>query len=115
VDAKRYSRFQPISAEDTRLFAAVLAGEHALNGFRNKDLQTKLYDAPVASPEEARQRSARVSRLIAKLRGHGLIAKVKDCRLYRATERGIRLMAAALRCRNLDFPSFVQGTQAQAA
>jgi hypothetical protein len=104
VDGKRYARFQPLSAADTRLFAAALAGEHALNGFRNKQLQAHLYAAPATTPEESRRRSARVSRLIAKLRGHGLIAKVKDCRLYRVTQRGLRLMAAALRCRNIDFP-----------
>ena len=107
VHAKRYAKFNPVTAEDCQLFAATLAGEHALNGFRNKDLQARLYDTPARSPDEARRRSARVSRLIAKLRGHGLIAKVKNSRLYRATERGIRLMSAALHCRNKEFPGFI--------
>ncbi|MCL0096460.1 hypothetical protein M1N66_02500 [Thermodesulfovibrionales bacterium] len=75
---KRYSRFNPVASEDGELFAAVMAGEHTLNGFRNRDLQTHLYSSPPASEVEQRQRSARVTRLIAKLRGHGLIAKVKD-------------------------------------
>ena len=47
-----------------------------------------------------------MTRLIAKLRGHGLIAKVKDSRLYRVTARGVRLMSAAIHCRNKDFPGF---------
>jgi hypothetical protein len=103
----RYARFNPVTAPDCDLFAAVLAGEHALNGFRNKDLQTKLYSAPPSSKLEQRRRSARVTRLIAKLHGHGLIAKVKDCRLYRVTKRGTTLMAAALVCRNKEFPDQV--------
>ena len=101
---KRYAKFNPVAAEDTTLFAAVLAGEHQLNGFRNKDLQARLYSAPPRSDTEQRRRGARVTRWIAKLRGHGLIAKVKASRLYRVTERGLRLMAAALWCRNKEFP-----------
>ena len=42
--------------------------------------------------------------LIAKLRGHGLVAKVPQCHLYRVTSKGHRLMAAALRVRYKDFP-----------
>jgi len=43
-----------------------------------------LYPSPPSSSAERRQRSARGSRLIAKLRGHGPIARVKDSRLYRS-------------------------------
>jgi hypothetical protein len=102
---QRVARFQPVAANDCRLFAAVLAGEHALTGFRNRDLQARLYARPARSDTEQRQRGAHVTRLIAKLRGHGLIGKVKDCRLYRVTARGAKLMSAALHCRNRDFPA----------
>jgi hypothetical protein len=106
-NGKRYARFQPVSNEDCRLFAAVLRGEHTLNGFRNKDLVAQLYDTPAPSTQESRQRSARSTRLIAKLRGHGLIAKVKDSRLYRVTQRGYQLMSAALHCHHKEFPAAV--------
>ena len=55
---------------------------------------------------EQRQRSAHITRLVAKLRGHGLISKVKDSRLYRSTPRGTRLMSAAIQCRNKTFPTY---------
>lgn len=106
-NGKRYAKFNPITAEDCALFTAVLAGEHALNGFRNKDVQTRLYSSPAETEKEQRQRSMRVSRLLAKLRGHGLIKKVKKSRLYRITERGYQLMTAAIYCRNKEFPDFV--------
>ena len=109
---KRAARFQPISAMDCQLFAAVLRGEHAIHGFRNKDLIAQLYPSPAQSAAECRRRSARGSRLIAKLRGHGLIAKVKDSRLYRVTDRGCQLMSAALHCRNKEFPAAVFQTTA---
>jgi hypothetical protein len=103
-DGKHYAKFNPVSAEDGDLFAAVLAGEHLLNGFRNHDLSARLYHTVANSVAEAKRRCARVSRLIAKLRGHGLVAKVKDSRLYRVTARGVRLMSAALAFRREGFP-----------
>lgn len=101
---KRYAKFNPVAAADSKLFAAAMAGEHLINGFRNHDLYLRLYDSPANSPKEAKTRCARLSRLIAKLRGHGLIAKVKDSRMYRVTARGWRLMSAALGFRFEAFP-----------
>jgi hypothetical protein len=61
---------------------------------------------------EQRQRSAHVTRLVAKLRGHGLISKIKNARIYRPTPRGIRSMSAAIHCRNITFPAYaMQGTE----
>jgi hypothetical protein len=107
-DGKRVAKFNPVTAQDCRLFAAAMNGDHALNGFRNRDLQLHLYDHPVADPQEAKRRCARVSRLIAKLRGHGLVAKVPGARLYRVTPRGYRAMSAALGFRMADFPRALQ-------
>ncbi len=103
-DGQRYARFQPVAAAEAALFAAVLFGGHALNGLRNGDLQARLFPKPPASTAQQRKRSAHVSRLLAKLRGHGLIAKVPRCRLYRPTVKGIQLMSAALHYRH-DFPA----------
>ncbi len=103
---KRYARFNPVTQADCDLFSATLAGEHAINGFRNKNLQAFLYLTPASTRIEQRQRSAHVTRLVAKLRGHGLISKVKDSRLYRATPRGICLMSASIHCRNKTFPAY---------
>jgi hypothetical protein len=106
-DGKRYARFNPVTKQDCALFAAAMAGEHIINGFRNRDLRAHLYDHPASTSQEAKRRCARVSRLIAKLRGHGLVAKVKDARLYRVTPRGHQLMSAALSFRISDFPQAV--------
>jgi len=107
-DGKRYARFNPLSQADRELFQSVLAGEHALNGFRNRDLCARLYPEPTASPEEAKRRCTRVSRLIAKLRGHGLVAKVKDARLYRLTKLGSQVLSAVLMFYQSDFPTAFQ-------
>lgn len=45
-----------------------------------------------------------MSRQIAKLRGHGLVAKVPHHRLYRVTPYGQRVMAAAIAVHDHAFP-----------
>ncbi len=101
---RHYARFNPLSPADRALFRAVLADGHAITGFRNADLMARLYPRPPANPQEAHRRCARVSRLIAKLRGHGLVAKVPRARLYRATRHGYRVMTAALVLHDDRFP-----------
>jgi len=102
-EGKRFARFNPLSPEDCTLFRTILSGDFAINGFRNHDLAQRLFPK-ASSAKEHKQRCARISRLIAKLRAHALIAKVKDARLYRVTERGYRVLLSILIFRNCDFP-----------
>jgi hypothetical protein len=101
---RHFARFNPLGHDDLELFRAVLAGEHAIVGFRNADLAARLYRHPPGRPEDAQRRCARVSRLIAKLRGHGLVAKVPHLRLYRVTPYGQKVMTAALAVHDDTFP-----------
>jgi hypothetical protein len=105
VDGTRYPKLNPVAPDQHQIFRAVLAGEFTIQGLRNHDLQAKLYALPAKTPTEANSRCARVSRIIRKLRGHGLLAKVPGSRLYRVTERGQRVMGAAIRFRQVEFPS----------
>ena len=107
-DGKRFARFNPLRDDDRNLFAAVLSGEFTLNGFRNHDLCAKLYVQPAASDKEGKQRCIRISRLIAKMRGHGLVAKVKGARLYRITKLGSQVLFAVLSFYKTDFPTAFQ-------
>jgi hypothetical protein len=108
VGTQRIAKLNPVSLHDARLFAAALLGTHFLNGFRNKDITHFIYPKSSTSPQENKRRRERISRLIAKLRGHGLAAKVPRSRLYRVTPLGQRVMAAALRFRQLDIPAALQ-------
>jgi hypothetical protein len=101
---RRYARFSPINPADLALFRAALAGEHALQGFRNADITQRLYSRRPADREEARRRCERTSRLIVKLRGHGLVAKIPRARRYRVTRHGHRVMTAALALHDDRFP-----------
>jgi hypothetical protein len=101
---QHFSRFNPVSRTDCNLFQAVLSGAHLINGLSNRDLQSLFWPSPPAEPHEARRRCRRICRLIRKLRGHGLLAKIQGRRRYRVTLRGRRLLAAALHYRKRSFP-----------
>ena len=104
-NGRHYSRFNPLTKEDLALFRSVMAGEHAIVGFRNHDIADRLYPLPARDDDEYRRRCARVSRLIAKLRGHGLVAKVRSQRLYRVTPHGQRLLGAVVSLHDEMFPA----------
>jgi hypothetical protein len=103
-NGRHHARFDPLRPTDRALFRAVLAGGHTIVGFRNADLVARLYPRPPVDAQEAHRRCARVSRLIAKLRGHGLVAKVPRARLYRPTPYGQKVMTAALAVHDERFP-----------
>jgi hypothetical protein len=101
---RRHARFNPLTPTDLALFRAAMAGEHAIQGFRNADITKRLYPRPPTDRDEAHRRCERVSRLIVKLRGHGLIAKIPRARRYRITRYGHRVMTAALAIHDDKFP-----------
>lgn len=101
---KRIAKFNPVTLDDCTLFASVLSLQHCIHGFRNSDICAALFDLEPASGQEAKRRCAKVSRLIAKLRGHGLVEKVGNSRLYRTTSYGFRVMSTAIHYRFIDFP-----------
>jgi hypothetical protein len=82
-----------------------MVGQHNIVGFRNADLVARLYRQPAVDQAEAHRRCERVSRLIVKLRGHRLIAKVPRARLYRVTPYGQRVMTAAVAIHDDRYPT----------
>ena len=101
---RTYARFNPLTPADLALFRALLAGENTINGFRNRDLTRRLYRRAPHDVDEAHRRCERVSRLIVKLRGHGLVAKVPRSRLYRVTHHGNRVLTAAISLHDNSYP-----------
>jgi hypothetical protein len=111
-NGRHHARFNPLSPNDLQLFRVVLTGAHTIVGFRNHDLTTRLYPKPPPNQREARRRCARTSRLIAKLRGHGLVAKVRDAHLYRITPYGHRILTSVLAVHDHQFPTTFLATAA---
>src|SRR6266702_11249 len=57
---KRVRALRPWAELDLALFRAVSRGEFCVNGFRNRDLQSLLFDQSPGTPEDQRRRSARM-------------------------------------------------------
>jgi hypothetical protein len=74
--------------EDNGLLMAISRGEYSLNGFRNRDLQTRLWREEASDPWEAKRRCASASRKLRMLRAHGLIRKVSHTHRYLLTDHG---------------------------
>lgn len=92
----RTARALTWSQRDLDTIAAIMRGEHSVNGFRNKDVQRHLFPNSARSPKERRRRSARVNRLLRVLRAHSLIKKVSRSHRYRVTSKGLVAMTAIL-------------------
>jgi hypothetical protein len=107
VDGRRYRALNPWSPSDGALLEAVNRGEFMIQGFRNRDLRVLLYPRKGDSQQE-RQRSGRISRLLALLRAHGLIRKIPGTHRYQITERGRRIITALLSARNADVDQLTQ-------
>jgi hypothetical protein len=97
---RRYRGLNILAGDDSRLLAAVAAGEGILNGFRNRDIAATLFGAPAADPQAARRRTTKVSRLLALLRAHGLISKVPHTHRWQLTPHGQTLAALTTAARS---------------
>ena len=104
---RRHASFSPLAPRDLAIFRAVLAGENTLIGFANRDLAHRLYRKPARDPADALRRCAATSRLIAKLRGHGLIRKLPGRRRYRGTRLGRDLLCAVITIHDRDIPALL--------
>ena len=99
---RRYKGFNLLTKEDTCLFRTLLRGEFAISGFTNKDLRRNLHGKNVGQ----------VTRLLKRLRVHGLIKKVGKCYKYYITAFGRHVATMALKLREMVIiPSFAYAVQ----
>lgn len=99
---RRYRPLHPISPTEQPLFAAILHGEFALQGFQNRDLRRVLYPHDETDADRRRHASARVTRHLRLLHAHRLIKKVPRSRYYRLTDHGHRVLTTARQFREMD-------------
>jgi hypothetical protein len=93
---RSYAGFNPAREEEARLFAAVLAGDHVVQGFRNKDIRAALY-AERPSGRKRHRQSAAIGRLLKRLHVRGLLVKVPRTRRWRVSEQGRTILSDTLK------------------
>lgn len=92
---RSYAGFNPARQEEAHLFAAVLAGDHIAQGFRNKDIRAVVYADGPHDSNRPRQ-SAAIGRILKRLHVRALIMKVPRTRRWRVTTEGRRLLSDTL-------------------
>jgi hypothetical protein len=102
---RKFSGFNLLSDCTTKIFNAVLSGEYAIRGFRNKDLRLKLLKMGLFSDQDilnVKKLSGKITRLLAKLRAHKIITKLnKTCR-YRVSKSGEKLLSRILMFKKME-------------
>jgi len=88
---RSYRGFNLFSGEDLDLFRAIVQGEFNISGFQNRNLRRYL------SGKSAHH----VSRLLKRLRKHGLIKKIANTYKYYLTTLGRKVSATALKLRGM--------------
>ena len=84
VEGRKYSGFNFFKDDDLKLFEIIESGEFNISGFQNKHVRMKL-----------NKTSAQISRLLKRLRTHGLVKKVGKSYKYYLTKLGRRVIATA--------------------
>lgn len=100
VQNRRYRGLNILAGEDSRLLAAVAAGEGLLNGFRNRDIAARLFGERPSDAKAARRQTTKVSRLLGLLRAHGVIDKVPHSHRWQLTKAGQTLAALTTAARH---------------
>lgn len=101
----RYKGFNLLAEEDASFFRLLIRGEFFISGFTNKSLHQHL----------PRQNSGWVTRLLKRLRVHGLIKKVGRRYKYYLTAFGRQVVTMALKLREMwIIPTLAYGQAGQA-
>ena len=98
--------FNPVARQDRRLFEVLMSGEHFLHGFTNRDLRQHLARVGFPLAADPAKHSGQVTRLLRRLYVHQLVAKIPRSRRWRVSLNGRRVMAAAVKLREIAYPGF---------
>jgi len=101
-DDRSYRGFNLFDGEDLELFSAIIRGEFNISGFSNKSLRKVIKG----------KKGHQVSRLLKRLRKHGLIKKIGNTYKYYLTALGRRVTATALKLREMYIIPSLRGVLA---
>jgi hypothetical protein len=103
--------FNLMAQHDATLFESLMAGEHRLHGFTNRNIRSQLSGTrwPRACADNPRKASAKVGRCLRRLHAHGLIAKIPRTRRRRVADYERKVMGTTMYLREHHFPNAYAG------
>ena len=100
VAGRTVTAFNVWNPETVVLMETICDGRFLIKGFRNKDIACVIFP----NIKDAKKLSSKVSRILKKLRQHGLIKKVPRSRRYHVTSKGRNIMGTLIEIRHTVFP-----------
>lgn len=102
VKGKAFTGYNVWAPEIFLLFETISDGKYLIRGFTNQDIRKELYKGA----SDIAKVSGKTSRMIAKLRAHGLIRKIPHSRRYLVSDKGRRIMGALIETKRKIYPEY---------
>lgn len=106
VNGNNVTGFNVWSPETIRIMETICDGRYFISGFRNKDIRNVIFPN-IKDPQKL---GSKTSRMLKKLRQHGLIKKIPRSRRYTVTSKGRRIMGALIEIRRREYPPLAAKT-----
>ena len=91
IKERKYTGFNILEKDTLKLFSIISSGEYLVNGFTNKNIRNKYFDVEITSKE-----INKLTRLLSKLKAHGIIKKVARKNKYYLTTNGRKITNSIL-------------------
>ena len=100
VNGKTVTGFNVWEPDTFLLLETISQGKYLIKGFTNRDIRAELF-----SPKpDTKKQSGRTSRLLRKLREHGMIKKIPHSQRYLLTSNGRRITGALIETKRKIYP-----------
>ncbi len=91
VNDRKYTGFNILEKDTLKLLSIISSGEYLINGLSNKNIRDKFFEIEITKKE-----INKLTRLLAKLRAHGIIKKVARKNKYYLTTNGRKITNSIL-------------------
>ena len=91
VNSRKFTAFNILEKDTLKLFSIISSGEYLINGFTNKNIREKYFDIKITNKE-----INKLTRLLTKLKAHGIIKKVARKNKYYLTTNGRKITNSIL-------------------
>lgn len=102
VNNKHISGFNILSPTTTKLLEIIASGDYIVNGITNKTLRNRIFKEEDFNSIRVRNKT---TRLLNKLKIHGIIKKVNHSSKYYLTTKGRKIINSILLFKNIDLPN----------
>ena len=102
INNRSISGFNILNSETTKLLETIASGDFIVNGITNKSLRCRIFKDEDINSIKIRNKT---TRLLNKLKSHGIIKKVNHSSKYYLTSKGRKITNSILLFKNIDLPN----------